>query len=291
MEAIIAQLEEQLRGLTIGVKTKDLSLAASIKEWSRQDNARPVTEFISQVEQCARLSNWSREDLTDIVRAKLIGEARVFINGRDHLAGENVSYEELKAALVDRFSEKLPARYHYNQLHEAAQGREETPIQFLDRCRALSQKTVRKSADPTEQRILREDAETRLLTIFVYGLRGETGHELRIRNPDSIEQALAMATVIYNANKMENRHKEHAAFAVQRDERYSEEARKNGPPRRRDRQPWKTPVQRFQERAGRDRERVRAPLICYGCGQPGHIARYCKAERNPAAKREKNSTN
>ncbi|PNF15436.1 hypothetical protein B7P43_G18180, partial [Cryptotermes secundus] len=188
-----------------------------------------------------------------IVRAKLIGEARVFINGRDHLAGENVRYEELKAALVDRFSEKLPARYHYNQLHEAAQGREETPIQFLDRCRELSQKTVRKSADPTEQRILREEAETRLLTSFVYGLRGETGRELRIRNPDSIEQALAMATVIYNANK--------------------------------------TPVQRFQERAGKDRERVRAPLICYGCGQPGHIARYCKAELNPAARREKNSPN
>lgn len=102
----------------------------------------------------------------------------MFINGRDHLAGENVRYEELKAALVGRFSEKLPARYHYNQLHEAAQRREETPIQFLDRCRALSQKTVRKSADPTEQRILREEAETRLLTSFVYGLRGETGREL-----------------------------------------------------------------------------------------------------------------
>jgi hypothetical protein len=33
MEARIAQLEQQLKRLAYGIKTKDLSLAASIREW------------------------------------------------------------------------------------------------------------------------------------------------------------------------------------------------------------------------------------------------------------------
>ena len=85
MEARIAQLEQQLKGLTIGVKTKDLSLATGIKDWSGQSQTKPVTEFLTQIEQCARLSNWSDEDKVNIVKAKLTGEARQFINGRDQL--------------------------------------------------------------------------------------------------------------------------------------------------------------------------------------------------------------
>jgi hypothetical protein len=76
----------------------------------------------------------------------LTGEARQFVNGRDELTDEKVRYEVLKGALVDRYSEKLPARYHYNLLHEATQRKEEPPVQFLERCRALSLKIVRKSA-------------------------------------------------------------------------------------------------------------------------------------------------
>jgi hypothetical protein len=118
-----------------------------------------------------------------------------------------VKYDVLKAALVDRFSEKLPASYHYNILHEATQGKDESPIQFLDRCRALSAKTVRKSAKSTEQRVLREEADFRLLTSFIYGMRGEAGRELRFRNPETIEEALSIATVVYNAKKLEPRHR------------------------------------------------------------------------------------
>jgi hypothetical protein len=147
MEARIPQLEQQLKGLMIGVKTKDLSLAASIREWNGQSNVKTIIEFFNQVEQCARVSNWNETDLVDIIKAKLMGEAAQFINGREQLTDDNVRYDVLKAALVDRFSEKLPARHYYNQLHEATQGKEESPIQFLDRCRALSLKTVRKSAN------------------------------------------------------------------------------------------------------------------------------------------------
>jgi hypothetical protein len=64
MEARIAQLEHQLKELTIGAKTKDLSLTASMKEWGGRPKAK-------QIEQCARLSNWSEDDAAQVVKAKL----------------------------------------------------------------------------------------------------------------------------------------------------------------------------------------------------------------------------
>jgi hypothetical protein len=77
MEARIAQLEQQLRGLTIGAKPKDLSLTASIKEWGGQPKAKPVTEFLTQIEQCARVSNWKEDDVINIVKAKLTGSSAI----------------------------------------------------------------------------------------------------------------------------------------------------------------------------------------------------------------------
>lgn len=292
MEARIAQLEQQLKGLTIGVKTKDLSLATGIKDWSGQSQTKPVTEFLTQIEQCARLSNWSDEDKVNIVKVKLTGEARQFVNGRDQLTDENMRFEVLKAALVDRFSEKLPARYYYNLLHEASQGKEETPIQFLDRCRALSSKTIRRSLDPTEQRILKEEAEYRLLTSFIYGMRGEAGRELRIRNPETLEQALTIATVVYNAKKMEHRRKEHETLTVKTERDSDTNPKGKRTPWQQRSQPRGSQVRRPQERRDRRRDWVRPPIKCYACGLQGHMARDCEAtRRTPAARREQNSPN
>jgi hypothetical protein len=148
-------------------------------------------------------------------------------------------------------------------LHEAAQGKEELAIQFLDRCRALSLKTIRNSADPTEQRILREEADFRLLTSFIYGMRGEAGRELRICNTETIDQALSIATVVYNAKKIESRYRNYDTLAVKTGENNITYPKGFGPSWRQDSQPQGSPVRRPQGRRNRSRERVR----------PGHVLR------------------
>jgi hypothetical protein len=64
------------------------------------------------------------------------------------------------------------------------------------------------SKDRKEKRILKEEAGFRLLTSFIYGMRAEAGRELRIRNPETLDQALSMATVVYNAKKTELLHRD-----------------------------------------------------------------------------------
>jgi hypothetical protein len=95
MEARLAQVEQQ--GLKIGVKTKHLSLAASIREWSGRLRAKSVKEFLTQIEQCAPISNWNKDDVVNILKDKLTGEAVQFGNGRDKFTDENVKYKTLKA--------------------------------------------------------------------------------------------------------------------------------------------------------------------------------------------------
>jgi hypothetical protein len=50
-------------------------------------------------------------------------------------------------------------------------------------------------------------------------MKRKAGHELRIRNPETLEKALSMATVVYNAKKMEQRHKDYDTPTVKARER------------------------------------------------------------------------
>jgi hypothetical protein len=54
--AKIAFLKEQLNRLKIGGKRKDLALAGDIHEWNKYTKAKPVTDFLSEIKQCAKVS-------------------------------------------------------------------------------------------------------------------------------------------------------------------------------------------------------------------------------------------
>jgi hypothetical protein len=73
-----------------------------------------------------------------ILKTKLVGEAAQFVRGLDVLNSDNVTYDCLARALRDRFTEQLPAQFYFNQLYEARQEKDESPIHFLDRCRVMT---------------------------------------------------------------------------------------------------------------------------------------------------------
>ena len=79
----------------------------------------------------------------------------------------------------------------------------ESPQQFADRCRALSQKIMCKTSDPVAQHIHGENAERMLLASFIAGLMGTPGKQVRYVSPRDIGQALSTALAVQEAEKQE----------------------------------------------------------------------------------------
>ena len=107
---------------------------------------------------------------------------------------------DLKQASVGRFSDNLPDEY-YTRLQDAAQGRDESAEEFPDRCRKLCQCTIRKVQDQEVQRIINEEAERRLLTAYIHGLRGVVGQQVQFQMPSAVGQAVKLAVTVENAEK------------------------------------------------------------------------------------------
>jgi hypothetical protein len=83
------------------------------------------------------------------------------------------------------------------------QNRGESPQEFADRCRALCQRTILFSSDPSVQSIYAMDAERRLLAAFISGLSGQSGQQVRFALPKTLSEAIQITTTVYEAQSQE----------------------------------------------------------------------------------------
>jgi hypothetical protein len=74
-----------------------------------------------------------------------------------------------------RFKDVHTDQYHYARLQMARQGKNGSPQEFADRCRALAQKITCQVDDPVAQGEHRENAEHMLLAGYVADLIGVLG--------------------------------------------------------------------------------------------------------------------
>jgi tRNA A37 N6-isopentenylltransferase MiaA len=89
------------------------------------------------------------------------------------------------------------------KLQTARQGKNESPQEFAERCRALVQKITCKVGEPVAQRVHQENAERMILASFVSGLTGVPGRQVRYANPQTVQQALQIALPVQEAEKQE----------------------------------------------------------------------------------------
>jgi hypothetical protein len=81
--------------------------------------------------------------MVNITLSKSSGEASTFVKGLNQTELTGIPFERQKQKFVARYGETLPLQYYYTLLHGARQETEESPKQFLDRCRVLCSKTRR----------------------------------------------------------------------------------------------------------------------------------------------------
>jgi hypothetical protein len=198
----VLRLRERL-SLGAPVVHKDLSLVSLIPKWSGSESATTLEDFIASVESAARIGRWQDRDFFEISLLKLTDAAKVFCQGCAELHTQEASWQKFKEAFRQRFKDVHTDYHHYMRLQTARQGKNESPQEFADRCRALAQKITCRVDHPIAQRVHQENAERMLLASFVAGLGGAGGHHTRISDPRTLQDALRIALSVHEAERQE----------------------------------------------------------------------------------------
>ena len=125
-----------------------------------------MEEFFSSIEGAAQVGLWDNSDRFNVAVLRLTVGAKQFYNGCLELHSPDADWQKFKTVFRNMYRDTHTDQYHFLRLQTARQGRNVTPLEIADRCRALSQKTVCKVADPLTQRIHFENAERMLLASF-----------------------------------------------------------------------------------------------------------------------------
>jgi hypothetical protein len=84
------------RTLPVHSAMENVTLVAGIKDWTCDSKGRSVFEFFTQTDTYAKVSNWSEEEKALIAKAKLLGIALQYVQGREFLANDACPYAVLR---------------------------------------------------------------------------------------------------------------------------------------------------------------------------------------------------
>jgi hypothetical protein len=135
-----AELQRVRERFSVGTTTvhKDLLLISVVPKWSGTEAAIPLEEFISSIEGAARIGKWEDSDKLEAARLKLSDAAKQFYNGCAELESAKATWEKFKSEFRRRFKDVRTNHQYVMKLHTARQSEQESPRDFLDRCRAVA---------------------------------------------------------------------------------------------------------------------------------------------------------
>ncbi|KAJ9576267.1 hypothetical protein L9F63_006866 [Diploptera punctata] len=174
------------------ILVKGLTVAAWISPWNPKSGT-PIHDFLRRVDGAAESGNLTERDKVRLIQFKVEGAAQIFLETHPEEVTDRIPYVRLAELLRERFKEKHSDVYHYSRLQAAKQYRHEGIEVFADKLRKLSRKAIRIIQNHVHQQALNEEAERRLLPIFVNGLRGNPGVQVRYQMPDTLGKTIRIA--------------------------------------------------------------------------------------------------
>jgi hypothetical protein len=177
-----------------------------------------------------------------------------------------------------RFQDVCSDQFHFTQLQTAKQKKNETPQEFADRIRALTQRIIPQLEDLEAKKNYQEKAERMALASFTAGLAGVPGRQLSYTMPESPDEAIRVAISVCQAEIQERRNEvfyaEEARECVMAWS--SRRARGKGCARNATRHAG---AGRTQNQSSEGQCRNLGPndtRKCFECGGVGDLARYCE---------------
>lgn len=238
------------------------------------DRPDAIIKFFETIDNVGELSNWTDAEKLKVARLKLTGPALSFIRSEDQERVAN--YADFRKVLSERFSDKAPRHCYFQQLSEITQRRGEPIESFADRVKALTEKTVRVTANPEVNAALREEADRRALEAFVRGLLGPVREQTRLKFPETLRDAVATAVAVEHI--LRPQHVTPSDRKVFRTEVTCYRCHKTGHLSR-----------ECPETEGSGNERSRN-LKCWRCSRTGHRRADCRARMPPQPARSGNQS-
>ena len=232
--------------------------ANSLESFSGKEN---VKEFFERVEQRAELDNISDNQLLKVIKCKLVGNAYQYFKSETSLNSPSTSYQQLKSALVDRFTPlRIPgaAQFKLTQIYQRAN---ESVGQFVTRLKLTGQEALEEdlatASEAQQPGIVKKNADA-VLAQFKLGLKREILRVIGILLMRESSLTIEQASTIAEQEELNQAVLNSTRFSAHGLE-YREDA-------------WNQPqASKFQ---------VRTPTIdavkCFNCLKSGHLAKNCK---------------
>lgn len=159
-----------------------------------------VESFLQNICDVGRLCQWPDGFLVNVVKLKLAGDARTFVESVSSLRDAS-HFEVLAQGLRQRFMDKRGASYYRDQLFTMRQKSGEGYDAYADRIRAVSCKTYKLTGDAVRDEVLLEEAEARAVDVFVRGIDPQIGGEVKVSFPRTLHEAVRLAMLREEAKR------------------------------------------------------------------------------------------